>query len=147
MDNRQALIAKIKEHNDQLEMAKQEKQNQHLRFSDSVKALYSQLHSLLSDINGVHTSTQEPDPFISDINEPSFVIKILSKNVQFIPVEVDGVRGLRVLGLYDRELLFRPYSDATWEADDERSGKVIHFSEDILFGRLIALVPNRPTAN
>ena len=145
MSSKQALIAKIKEHKDQLEKAKQDKENQHLRFSDAVKPLYSHLHNLLSDIDGVITSEHSADLFISDVNAPSFQISMLGRKVEFLPSEVSGVRGIRVLGLYDRELFFRPSPDAKWEADDERSGNVIRFSETILFERLIALVPSEPT--
>lgn len=147
MSSRQALIAKIKEHKDQLEKEKQEKDNQNLRFSESIKSLYLQLRTALSDIDGVTTSNVPADSFISEVDEPSFQIVMLGKKVEFIPLEVGGTRGLKVLGLYDRELFFRPTADANWEANDDRSGNAIRFSEGTLFERLIALVPFKPTGN
>lgn len=147
MSSKQALIAKIKEHKDQLEKEKQEKDNQNLRFSESIKSLYLQLRTTLSDIDGVTTSNVPADSFISEVDEPSFQIVLLGKKVEFIPLEVGGARGLKVLGLYDRELFFRPTADANWEANDDRSGNAIRFSEGTLFERLIALVPSKPTGN
>ncbi|VVO23937.1 hypothetical protein [Pseudomonas fluorescens] len=141
MSSREILIEKIKKYTDAKNKANQKRDAEKSRFESMAPQLYSKIEEILNGIPEITTSTLEPLLPAYSINMASFSITLIDKSIDFDPAEESGFLGLKVSNLFDRPLFFRPLSSGNWEAEDERSDKIIHLSDRVLFERLAALVP------
>lgn len=136
------LTHKILAHIDRKEKAERRKAQQAELFEISASELYALLGEMLIGVPGIELSTQAVHFLEPTSGVETLCIKVLDKTVTFNPVERNEVRGLDVSGLFDRALFFTPFESGDWEAEDQRSNSTILLTEDVIFTRLAAIIPD-----
>ncbi|WP_095180800.1 hypothetical protein [Pseudomonas sp. Irchel 3F6] len=141
MSTKEFLQHTILAHLHAKECAERKKTEQAEMFETHASTFYSQLESMLAGIQGIELfkNSVTCSDFTSKIE--TLCVKVLDKTVTFEPEEQSGERGLNVTGLFDRAMFYRPLKSGEWEANDERSGRAVRLTNEVLFTRLAAIVP------
>ncbi|WP_141679910.1 hypothetical protein [Pseudomonas protegens] len=139
MTDAEKLQLKIKAHLSRLEEARTAREDRRAKTQEHARGLFSGISIALKEIEGLTVTMKDLDQGLED---DWLEINLLDQVVRFSVVDRQEEFCVEVTGLYDRTLEFKLQPGFKWIASDDRGSVPITYSEELLFKRLTALVPD-----